>query len=249
MLSDGFRDTGFDFYRVGDTPLTRFQVLGERSSGTNYLKRLMGRNSGLKPTEYLGWKHGFTQAIAVPTDLAVICALRDARAWVLSMHSKPWHTPPAMQEMTFSEFIRTPWTTIIDRDRYFPEAQKAPLRDTPLLQDRDPLTGEAYANIFALRTAKLRFLLGFQNRGASVAYVRMEAATADPHAYLDALRSAWSLPEPDGPFRPVMKRLGSKFKPSVNHRPATPYTMSTEDLAFMKDNLDLELEAALGYTY
>ncbi|MEP3331251.1 hypothetical protein [Sedimentitalea sp.] len=230
-----------------NTPPTRFQVLGERSSGTNFVKRLLGRNTPLQPTEALGWKHGFAQAMAVPPDLAVICVVRNAVDWALSMHAKPWHTVPDIQLLVFSDFIRTPWQTIIDRPRYFEGASG--IVGQPLLQDRDPLTGMIYKDLFALRSAKLASLIGYLNRDCTCVILRMEEVQADPERHVDDLTAALGLPARDAPFRAVAKRLGSKFKPAVEQRPQTPDRMSPGDLAYLRAQLDREKEARLGYSY
>lgn len=224
----------------------RFQVLGERSSGTNFVKRLIGRNSDLRPTEALGWKHGFAQMTAIPADLAVICVVREPRSWVLSMHSKPWHTPGDMQALEFSDFIRAPWNTIIDRPRYFgPAEQNA--QGMALQQDRDPLTGATFANIFALRQAKLRYLTSVLNRNCTCVMLRVEQAQSAPQQTLDMILNALGRPTGTEGFKPVIKHLGAKFKPAIANRPATPETISPDDLAFMSAQLDTDQEAALGY--
>ena len=240
-----FAKTGLVVLRpAGAPPVTRYQVLGERSSGTNLVKRLLGRNSDLAPSEELGWKHGFVQCLAVPPDLAVICAVRAPEAWALSMFAKPWHTPPRMQQLAFSDFIRAEWDTVIDRPRYFGGAQA--IAGQPLLQDRDPVSGARFANLFALRRAKLAHLLGWLNRGATVALLRAEAAQEDPRALTEALLRGLGQP-PRETFRPVVKRLGSKFAPAVADRPASPSEISAADRAFMWSQLDPGAEAALGY--
>ncbi|WP_373488146.1 hypothetical protein, partial [Blastomonas sp.] len=66
MIPPDFATTGILAPRAASVPITRFQVLGERSSGTNFVKRLLGRNSTLRPTEDLGWKHRFPHAAAIP---------------------------------------------------------------------------------------------------------------------------------------------------------------------------------------
>ena len=177
MIPDDFAATGLHVAGNGTRP-TRFQVLGERSSGTNYVKRLLGRNTQLTPTEALGWKHGHPHATAIPADLAVICVTRHAVPWALSMHAKPWHCPPAMQALAFSDFIRAPWETVVDRAKYFDGA--ADLLGQPLQLDRDPVTGLAYPDLAALRGAKLRGLISYANRGCTFVLLRMEEATARP---------------------------------------------------------------------
>lgn len=230
-----------------NTSPTCFQVLGERSSGTNFVKRLLGRNSGLQPTESLGWKHGFPQAMAIPADLAVICVVRNAVDWALSMHSKPWHTVPELQRLSFSDFIRAPWQTIIDRPRYFDDA--AGITGQPLLQDRDPVTGAMFENLFALRRAKLASLMGYLNRDCTCVVVRMEDIQIDPERRIDDLLATLGQPARTTPFRQIGKRLGSKFKPAVEQRPETPDQMLPSDLAYLQAQLERDEEARLGYFY
>ncbi len=235
--------------RAPDTTITRFQVLGERSSGTNFVKRLLGRNTTLTPTEALGWKHGFPHAAAIPPDLALIACVRRADAWALSMHKKPWHTTPALQSLEFGEFIRAEWDTVVDRPRYFEKTAPLDTIGQPLQHDRDPLTGARFANLFALRRAKLTGLLSYLQRDCTVILLRMEDAQTAPEMTLDALRAGLGLPPRESEFAPVLKRLGSKFKPSVESRPATPKKMGAFGVKFMRKHLDLAQEAALGYTY
>ncbi|QBF31444.1 hypothetical protein CFI11_09465 [Thalassococcus sp. S3] len=226
--------------------MRRFQVLGERSSGTNFVKRLLGRNTELQPTEALGWKHGFPHMLAIPADLAVICVVRAPEAWALSMHAKPWHTTPEMQALPFSDFIRSPWNTIVDRGRYFSGAEAAGLVGQPLAHDRNPLTGEVFENLFALRTAKITAMLGYLNRGVPCIVARMERVQHDPEDFVAAVTDAVGGAQ-HHPFRPVVKRLGSKFRAAIPARPATPGALAPEDLAFLRNTLDLTLEHRLGY--
>lgn len=244
LLSDDFATTGFQAVNPGR--VTRFQVLGERSSGTNFVKRLLGRNTDLTPSEALGWKHG-CWPLAIPKDFAVICVVRDARDWARSMHAKPWHTVPSVQALAFSDFLRSPWETVIDRPRYF--AEHADAVGQPLQADRDPATGALFEDLFALRSAKLHWLLSFLGRGAPCLLLRTERAQADPEGTLAQMREALQLAPLKKPFRPVVKRLGAKFNPAIPDRPGTPGTWSDADLAHLRARIERDLEQALGYRY
>lgn len=244
-LPPDFAKSGFCAVRPDATPITRYQVLGERSSGTNFVKRLLGRNTPLQPTEALGWKHGFPHMMAVPRDLAVICVVRDPASWALSMYDKPWHTTPALQALPFSDFIRAEWNTIIDRPRYFEGLVPAGSTGVPLQMDRDPVTGGRFANLFALRTAKLHSLLTMLDRDVTCVFLRMEDAQADPEGTLTRLCAA--LGTDAAAYRPVVKRLGSKFKPAVPDRAPKPEKLSGEDMSFLRAQIDTKLEASLGY--
>ena len=242
------KTSGWEMARKGVIP-TRFQVFGERSSGTNFVKRLIGRNSDLRACEDLGWKHGFPQMTAIPEDFLIVCVTRNALDWARSMHAKPWHCPDDMQALEFSDFIRAPWATIADRDRYFPQVAQLGGRGRPLQHDRHPLTGETFANLFALRNAKATALLSYKARSCSIIFTQMEAVTRAPERFLFDLHTQFELPPKDQNYRPILKRLGSKFKPSIEQRPSTPDTWAENDIAFLKGQLDPEQEARLGYHY
>ncbi|MEL6888900.1 MAG: hypothetical protein AAFO86_09335, partial [Pseudomonadota bacterium] len=240
-LPAAFAETGFFATRAGDTPITRFQVLGERSSGTNFVKRLLGRNTDLTPSEALGWKHGPPHMMAVPRDMAVICMVRRADGWARSMYQKPWHTTPEMQALPFSRFIRAPWTTIIDRPRYFRGLMAEGSVGAPLQQDRDPATGLPFDNIFAMRRSKLASLLTLPARGCTCVMLRMEDVQSDPQGTLAQMSAVLGVAV-GAPYRPVVKRLGSKFKPSVTGRPDLPESWDDADLAFLRASVDPDQE-------
>ena len=187
MIPDHFAKTGLAVWRGTDHPITHFQVIGERSSGTNFTKRLLGRNTDLTPTEALGWKHGPPNAFAIPPGCAVILCVRCADDWARSMHAKPWHASPALQALEFSDFLRAPWDTRVDRPRYFGDTLLDGTRGQPLQPDRDPITGAVFANLFALRQAKLRSMLSYMGRDCTFVLTRMEQVVSDPETTLTAL--------------------------------------------------------------
>lgn len=242
-----FPETGWHI-QPGPVPPARVQVFGERSSGTNFVKRLLGRNTPLQPIEALGWKHGFPQMTAIPPDVLIVACVRDARPWSLSMHAKPWHTPPAMQRLGYSDFIRHPWETIADRKRYFPQVADLGGDGRPLQHDRNPLTGLPFPDLFSLRRAKLASLLSFMRRDCTLVVCRLEAVQQAPEAFLANVARRLAL-RPPGHYRPVVKRLGSRFRASVEARPETPRAVPEADLVFLRGRLHLETESRLGYDY
>ncbi len=248
MYPEQLRSIGWHI-QPGSEPPKRIQVFGERSSGTNFVKRLIGRNSHLQPIEDLGWKHGFPHMTAIPSDTAIVCVVRDARAWALSMHAKPWHCPPVMQALPFSYFIRSEWATIADRKRYFPQVKSLGGEGQPLQHDRHPLTGKPFANLFALRRAKLQGLLSFYHRGCTLVFCRLDAVQSAPELFLKTLHQDLNVPDWDMDYRPVVKRLGSKFLAAVEPRQETPKSLSDDDLAFLRSQIDPEQEYALGFDY
>ena len=145
--------------------------------------------------------------------------------------------------------MRGPCKTVIDRPRYFEGMTHGSEAGRILQLDRDVLTGMPYPNLFALRQGKLFSHLSFSNRGCAVCLVRMEFATKEPNAFVEQMLSAFSLPPLAAPLKPVHKRLGSRFVPSVEARPELPEGWAETDLAFLKKNVNTDLEALLGYSH
>jgi hypothetical protein len=251
-IPQSFRDTGLFLRRTTRDSLTQFQVLGERGSATNLVRKLIEKNAPLMRTEALGWKHGIPGMVAIPRDFLVVAVVRDARAWALSMHKRPWHADPALQALPFGAFIRAPWRGIVDRTADF-EMIHPEIRDRiaglPLQLDRHPITGQPYPNLFALRRTKLAGLLGFLNRDCNLLLLRAETAQADPVGFVTWFLHETGLPASGDRIKGVTRRLGTQFKLSVSRREETPDALGPEDMDFLRAHVDAAQEAALGYTY
>jgi hypothetical protein len=251
VIPDEFRQTGRFVKRAGDAPLDQFQVLGERASATNLVRKIIDKNVELQRTEALGWKHATPHMVAIPRGLLSVCVVRNAESWALSMHKRPWHSDPAMQRLGFSDFLRHPWHGIVDRAADFEQIHPE-IRDRvdglELQYDRHPITGLPYRNLFELRNVKMAAMLGMLNRDCNVLLVKAEVVQADDVAF-----AAWMLEDFDLPLRGerikgVRRRLGNRFKRTEDVG-ETPARMSDEDRAYMLSQLDMEQEAALGYAY
>ncbi|MEW9920090.1 hypothetical protein AB2B41_10775 [Marimonas sp. MJW-29] len=245
MLPDSFAKIGCHGVRTSTGELTRFQVLGERSSGTNFVKNLIARNTQLKHSDELGWKHGFCQMIGAPSDMVVVCMVRNPESWALSMHARPWHTTTDLQRLEFSKFIRAEWQTVIDKRRYFDKgwAYVSQL----LQQDRHPLNGQPFSSLFELRNIKLQALISMLARGVNCVFMRLEEVQADPEKTLEAFNYSMDLSFRPDEFRHINNSKGQRFRPAVEKRPATPATMSSADRKFMWAELISEQEESLGY--
>lgn len=251
VIPDEFRQTGRYVKRAGPTPLTQFQVLGERASATNLVRKIIDKNVELQRTEALGWKHATPHMVAIPRGLLSVCVVRNAENWALSMHKRPWHSDPEMQRLNFSEFIRHPWRGIVDRAADFEQIHPE-IRDRveglELQYDRHPITGLPYRNLFELRNVKMAALLGMLNRDCNVLLVKAETVQADDVAFAAWMLEDFKLPLRGIRIKGVKRRLGTRYK-RTEAVDETPAEMNPEDRAFMLSELDMEQEAALGYAY
>ena len=91
-------------------------------------------------------------------------------------------------------------------------------------------------------------MLSFENREAALVFARFEAVRDAPETFLADLHDRLSLgPRPT--YRPVRRRLGSRFKPAVERRPETPARFPEAEVDHLRARLDLPLEARIGYDY
>lgn len=228
-------------------PPTRFQVLGERCSGTNYLQAFLRANFDLKPGDTLGWKHGFPAFLAAPSDLLAVVITRDAHDWCRSLFAKPWHSEHALRKLSFSEFIRAEWRSKADGAQYFGFAPEDTRVGQPLQADRHPITGRRFTNILQMRNVKNAAWLGLLSRDMNVAILRHEWLVASPREVVDQLAETFNLrpsgsltvPEAHFGWAPWPKRAGTMPKP--------PVPLLEEDQRFINAELDTEIEAILGY--
>ena len=224
--------------------------MGERASGTNVVRKAIERNCRMIRSEGLGWKHGFPVMVALPYDLLVVMAFRNAVGWARSMHRRPWHAHPELQALPFSEFLRAEWRSIVDRPGDFemihPELD---VQDQPLQFDRHPITGKPFENLLALRRAKMDAILGMMNRDCSFALVQLESIQTHGERFMADFRDYFGAVARRDYHRAVTRKMGNRFNPTVKDRPPTPAEVSDEDRAYIISQLDLEAEALLGYTY
>jgi hypothetical protein len=238
------------FALPASTAIHSFQVIGERASGTNFLRSIVKKNLNIQPTNVLGWKHGFPHMTAIPQDCLVLCSVRNPLDWVLSMHKRPWHAHPDLQSLDWSPFIRAPWHSIVDRQDHFADPQAGVQTTGQDLQlDRHPITGELFDNIFKLRTAKLQSLLGMLNRNCTVAYVQMERATENPLDVVAWIAEEYALETSQTKLRLPKRRMGNRYKRSVTARPETPDRINPSDLSFLRAQVDPEIEDLFGYAH
>ncbi|MGD9863461.1 MAG: hypothetical protein AB7S99_09630, partial [Pseudodonghicola sp.] len=159
------------------------------------------------------------------------------------MHRRPWHADPGLRALPFQAFLRAQWVSRAD-ELNFGLGEDDPALGAELQWDRHPLTGERFANICALRTAKNAGFLSLPHRFGNCILVRHEDVAEDPEGFIQAIADRFDLPRrPD--FATVSARRGrqseGQFEPE-DYEPLAP-----ADRDFLWDQLDPQQEATLGY--
>ena len=72
--------------------ITKFTILGERRSGTNFLEECILKNFDINLTWEYGWKHFFGfNTYENSDDTLFIAIVRDPHTWMNSLYRKPFH--------------------------------------------------------------------------------------------------------------------------------------------------------------
>lgn len=216
-------------------PITGFQVLGERSSGTNFVTQMLLRNlDGVERRPIYGWKHGFIDRRYSPDPgLLTVLVYRHPLRWLQSLHARPLDLSESMRGLTFSDFIRHEWQGAFRRDDGTEELSTA---------DMDPKTKANYANPLALRNAKIAYFEEMATMPARMVYIRFEDMNNAPRRTLEAIAQTFDIALK--PYTPVETFKGVTEKPYI---PKQMPRIAASDLAFIRGELDLAQEARLGY--
>ena len=190
--------------RKGAGPIRRFQIYGERCSGTNFLIRLMEANvTSAAFTEAFGFKHWFVpEALVLPADTLGLVIAREPEAWLQSLHEKAWHQPHAPKDV--SAYLRDEWSCVWD-DHWLGVGEDHPQWLSEMTHERDPATGERFAGPAEMRAAKTANWGRLEERSPAFATLTYEALRAKPQAFLDAL-GAWDIA--CGPYAPIKSYKG-----------------------------------------
>ena len=234
---------GLQIVKRGDVPITRIQIYGSRCSGTNLVTRTIEANlPSVEMTEAFGFKHWFVprQSVFVKDTLVVVVA-RDAFDWVRSLHRQPWHAHPDLKAQPFDAFIRSHWHSYWDE--HFGHVEPGhPMLGAEMLHERDPATGERFANCIAKRTAKLRHWAALPSRAHNVALVGYDSFARDPAKFVTALAEAAGIAAPAA-FEAITSYKGQGHEP---YRPTRYADLAAADAGHIEAWLDPEVEAAFG---
>ena len=218
----------------------RFQVYGQRCSGTNALIKLLERNlEELKFTEEFGFKHWLVPPdVEIPDDVFVIIIARQVDQWLRSLHAKPWHAHPDLKEMEFGEFIRAEWRSVWDED-FWGMDRGDPKFGRPIEEELCPQTGSPFPNAIAMRTAKLRNWIDVASRAMGHALVSHSELVTRPERLIERLAAATML-EKRKKFVPVTTYKGQGSR----HFIVTQYPpLQTAEAAFIRRYLDQAVES------
>ena len=233
-------------------PITKFFVISERCSGSNYINSLMSKNFQICD-QPIGHKH-FPPWYDLPPEhfsgnpqyytfndveeFLFIVIFRNPYDWVRSFHQNPWHADRSLWKIPFSKFIREPWKINV-RDPVMNEQRKF-----SSWVDLNPDNGLPFENVFALRTAKIKNMLRIKEKAPNVYFVNYETVRDHPIEVLEEIKSLFALTL-NPYYEPVIYRKGVEVL--GEYKPKTYGSISLEDLIFINSQLDVSVEEEIGY--
>lgn len=135
--------------------IKRFTIYGERSSGTNYLEKLININFDIPITWDYGFKHFFGfEDFKNSDDVLFICIVRNITDWMNSLF-KHGHNLEKDVYSSKENFLNNHFITKYDSwdsKRYY--GNKSHIFG----QDLNLITKQTYKNVFELRHTKLHYL-------------------------------------------------------------------------------------------
>lgn len=228
---------------------TELAMFGERCSGVNYVEhRILETFPALKVTHEYGWQHGFVQPQYIRPSTFCVVVVRNVTDWLQHLHRTPFQAGEWSQEASISEFLRNEWScTTNGRVLGKPYHKLGLARNTELMSERHPMTGQRIRNVIELRNLKMMSLLKLQHMTPHCAYLRYEDMVAHGDEMMDQLQTKLGMPK-RADLAEVELDLALQGNPDKDLNVPLE-ELSCDDMGFIASELDHQVEAAFGYAY
>ncbi len=214
--------------------ISKYTILGERCSGTNFLENAMENNFKLELTWRHGWKHFFGHdKYQNCDDTLFIGIVRDPLQWLASFYKKKHHLPAHMKK-NWNTFLFSKVISINENKN-----------NQEIMGDRHIYTGNRYQNMFDLRKVKSQFLLNdMPKRVKHFILIRYEDLRDRYEQTMSKICQQFKLESKTNQWIKVdqyQKSPSTKFRKKV-------YQLTDEIKKIINDNIDWQVESRLGYS-
>jgi len=245
-----------EYNHFSGNQLKRFKVCGERCSGTNYIMHLLHANfPELKHTQQLefGHKHflwwfgctDFKKLIPLKykinavdmsgsSDCLFVGIVRNSYDWLRSFYTIPWEVHRNLCNRGFSHFLKSEW-----RCRSAHHIFEGSYSE---IDNFNPWSNRPFKNILELRKYKIKNYLTLGKIVKNFIFVRYEDVRDHPQAFIKFVNKKYRLKNKKK-FIPITTHKGTH----VPYAPKKYFAFSQEDLKFISENIDCEMERAAGY--
>lgn len=236
--------------------LKRLKVCGERCSGTNFIMHLIHANfHDLKPIQlleygqkhFLWWfgtdefyklkplKYKFNAVdMAGSSNCLFVVVIRDPYDWLRSFFGVPFEVHGSLLNRGFSHFLRAQWKL---RDKY--HKLDGSYKE---IDNYNPWTNKPFSNVLELRKYKIINYLTLSKIVDNYMLVRYEDVRDNPKAFIKFIAKNYRLKK-NKVFTPITTLKGSH----VPYVPKKYFSFLEEDLNFINENIDWDMEEKVGY--
>lgn len=220
-------------------------IFGERCSGTNYLQQLLKINFSANIQHFykshqkhfhIG-KEIFNDPEDLEQHLFVIIA-RNPWDWLRSLHIKKHHFPTNIRRMTFSQYLRTQWYSVYNDSKR---------NNQEMSQDHNPETKQRYANVLKMRSGKYSNFLNIQEWVPNFYYINYDDLIKNSDKIINDISQTYNLILKYN----VVSNINNLCRPgridSQKYKKRKFKQINDNDLEFIRNELDWEIENKLGY--
>lgn len=228
--------------RIFKRMITKFQILGERNSGTNYLLKVMNFNFDLEHTSEYGFKHWFIKdhhprgppnkttdrdcvtPLSDSDNTLFIFIVREPIEWLQSMHRQPHHAN-LHRQLSFSDFIQRGWIS-------FEPTNPNSTSYSSWESENGIYWIEGSENIITLRNMKNQHFMNVEAKVPHFHLIRQHKLKED----IEEMKSKYDL------------RCKHDTLLFPDYRvPKEKVDVLSEDMTFIKEYLDKSIETKLGF--
>jgi hypothetical protein len=235
--------------------ITKFAILGERCSGTNFLEESISKNFSIDYTTQYGNKHFFCyNNYNNSDDTLFLGIIRNPIYWINSFSVELHHVPEInrnnIQNFLFNEFYSVEnevnTNQPISDTGIFKLANKFYTHKYKLnMRDLNYTTGQKYKNIFELRKVKNNFLMNDMNKKVkNYLLINYEDLLYNFNNVLQIISNKFNLKPKLFSF---LKPVKYKKSDSYNFVKQRQILLSPQVVLSIWKNLDKEQEENLGY--
>lgn len=221
----------------------RVQISGERCSGTNYAEQLLRHNFNYLSvsSNAITHKHWiFTPEVIAKADKnnIIVVVWRNPYDWIRSFYSQPHHVAPELKNRGLTHFMTHEWKCIHDSDPISIYYGKE------IMEERDPLTGKRFANVWKLRAGKIRHWLEVSRIFPYTYHVKYEDIKSNPMQFLKYFGNKFNIKQ-NKKYKSIDKVKGYDTHDVYVERKYPDFTQ--EELDVIHKEIDHHMEALIGY--
>lgn len=230
--------------------ITKFAILGERCSGTNYIEELILNNFEISYTTEHGSKHFFCfNEYTYTQDTLFIGIIRNPIYWLNSFEKELYHVPEKnkiLKKFLFDEFYSV--LDNFEKDNIHEKNILMNIKNNVYEVNKKDLnyeTGNKYKNIFELRKLKNNYLINIMpNKVTNYILINYEDFLYNFDKTLEMISNKFCLTPTKTPFTNVKRYKKSDTYQFVAQRQITFIPNVVKEIW---NNLDIEQENSLGY--